>query len=255
MIETGGVKEWSADDWSYENMDKDVTSRRGTPVRDEQMEKAMRQKKEILASKSRVIGDRFKILFWIYIAYSLITVTELMYKVSAQMNYRFEVLTTIVNVMALTALAVGGIYFVVIGSLKGYSSGLFWAGLLFFLCQVVTAIQTFGIVEEMDLLLKLILAILQVIQTRCLVAGAMKSLNEVDNYLIADWSNYWKKYATLLIASVCVSLMTIIPLIGMVAVLLLIVLMIISLILYVRLIILVWKTASSLQLFAMSVNM
>ena len=253
MIETGGVKEWSDADWNYENDNK----RRGDPYRDEREEESKKVAKQVLASRSRVIGDKLKIVFWIYIVNIVFAILALGYATLVATNFKpaLQFLDMLNWGAAIGGLLSALVYFIVIASLKPYHGGFFWAGLLYFVVEIFDFIKAVGFASDLNALLSLVVAIANIFQIRCLVAAAASSLTEVDLGLSYDWDTFWKKFLKVLLGILAATLLLFIPVINLAAVLVLLVLTLVMLIMSFWLISLIWKTASTLQFSASMSNM
>ena len=226
------------------------------PYYDEKTALLMKRRKELLAIRSRDVGDNMKWIFWLTIISTLanfFVTMEAMLIVFGVIRYgNFMEISAIAATVVVVLCAV--FYAVKLLALKCHSESFYYAGILYGICQLMSMAK--NSIEDYSAmaLVSIVYAVLQILQLRFFVDGATSSLKEVNRNVELGWISFWKLYVKVLYAMILSAVCIFVPIINLIAVLALAIIGVISVVLAIWQIILIWQTGVALQNFA-SLNM
>ena len=222
------------------------------PYNDERTALLMKQRKELIAIRSRDVGDNMKWIFWLTIITTLVNffvATEAVLITFGLIRYSsFVDISTIAAAAVVLLCAV--FYAVKLLALRCHSESFFYAGILYGVCELLgmakNSIDDYAVLAVVSV----IFAILQILQLRFFVDGATSSLKEVNRNVELGWISFWRLYSKVLYAMILSALCIFVPIINLIAILALAIIGIISVVLSIWLVILIWQTGTALQNYA-----
>lgn len=222
------------------------------PYSDERTALLMKQRKELIAIRSRDVGDNMKWIFWLTIISTLVNffmATEAVLITFGVIKYSsFVDISTIAATAIVLLCAV--VYAVKLLALRCHSESFFYAGILYGVCELIgmakNSIDDYAVLAVVSV----IFAVLQILQLRFFVDGATSSLKEVNRNIELGWISFWRLYSKVLYAMILSALCIFVPIINLIAILALAIIGIISVVLSIWLVILIWQTGTALQNYA-----